>query len=88
MHPNAMDLHYASNSLKELCALLSDPEYVRLLKATVEKNTRDIVERNRWAPVAAIADFVAVIAVVDDIHISRKPSFIDNFSWNAFVFQP
>ena len=47
MHAYAMDLHYASNSLKELCALLSDPEYVRLLKATVEKNTRDIMESNR-----------------------------------------
>ena len=45
--PHAMDIHYSSNSLKELCTLLSDPEYVRLLKATVEKNTKDIMESNR-----------------------------------------
>ena len=47
MNPHAMDIHYSSNSLKELCSRLSDPEYVRLLKATVDKNTKDIMESNR-----------------------------------------
>lgn len=48
MNPHAMDIHYSSNSLKELCSRLSDPEYVRLLKATVDKNTKEIMESNRY----------------------------------------
>lgn len=43
-----MDIHYSSNSLKDLCSRLSDPEYVRLLKATVDKNTKEIMESNRY----------------------------------------
>lgn len=48
MNAHAMDIHYSSNSLKDLCSRLSDPEYVRLLKATVDKNTKEIMESNRY----------------------------------------
>lgn len=47
LSPYAQAIHNSANSLKELCTLLSDPEYVRLLKSTVEKNTQDIMENNR-----------------------------------------
>ena len=48
LNPFASDIHNSTNSLKELCTLLSDPQYVRLLKATIEKNTQDIMENNRY----------------------------------------
>ena len=47
LDPNAQDIHNSANSLKELCTLLSDPDYVKLLRTTVEKNTQDIMENNR-----------------------------------------
>ena len=47
INPYALDIHNSTNNLKELCKLISDPEYVRMLKATVEKNTQQIMENNR-----------------------------------------
>jgi hypothetical protein len=54
MNPYAMDIHNSSNSLKVLCSRLSDPEYVRLLKATVDKNTKEIMESNRYDTIVII----------------------------------
>ena len=50
--PLAMDLWHSFNNLKELCALLSDPDYVRLLQAAKEKNARLVMEsyKSDWMP--------------------------------------
>jgi len=50
--PLAMDLWHSLNNLKELCALLSDQGYVRLLQAAKEKNARLVMEsyKSDWMP--------------------------------------
>ncbi len=59
MNPYAMDIHNSSNSLKVLCSRLSDSEYVRLLKATVDKNTKEIMESNRYVKIVIINRFIS-----------------------------
>ena len=44
---HASEIYNSFNSLKDLCTRLCDPQYVRLLKATLEKNAREILETNR-----------------------------------------
>ena len=48
INPHAIEIYNSFSSLKELCARISDPQYMRLLKATMEKNTKDIMEANRY----------------------------------------
>ena len=74
LSPHAVDIHNSANSLKELCTLLSDPDYVKLLNATVEKNTQDIMENNRsiWMSRSLLS---AVIQKTLSPMLSRRTGF-------------
>ena len=74
LSPHAVDIHNSANSLKELCTLLSDPDYVKLLNATVEKNTQDIMETNRkiWM---TPSDLPAIVQKTIKPMLSRKTDF-------------
>jgi hypothetical protein len=80
MNPYAMDIHNSSNSLKVLCSRLSDPEYVRLLKATVDKNTKEIMESNRYVKIVIINDLFhkAVILTILFVRFSDFQTNLDD----------
>ncbi|KAL7541228.1 hypothetical protein ACHAXR_012211 [Thalassiosira sp. AJA248-18] len=72
--PHASEIFNSFNSLKDVCTRLSDPEYVRLLKATVEKSTKEIMENNRqiWMTPST---FPAVIQKTISPMLSRRTMF-------------
>ena len=64
MSPHAVEIYNSFSSLKDLCTRLSDPEYIRLLKATVEKNTHDIMENNRYVRLLGVTIIFCFLLVI------------------------
>ena len=46
-HPHAMELYNSNNKLESVCSRLSDPVYLRLLNAKLEKSAEDAMEGSR-----------------------------------------
>ena len=74
MNPHAMEIHNAFNNLNDTCTRLCDPEYCRLLKATMERNAREVMEnsRNLWMTPSTLP---AVLQKTISPMLSRRTGF-------------
>jgi len=74
INPHAIEIYNSFNNLNDTCTRLSDPKYVRLLEATVEANSREIMETNRniWMTPSTLP---AVIQKTISPMLSRRTSF-------------